>query len=90
MKPGEQAERHGSPFEEVVSLDKFDKHLSVICGQVSILLCLEIVSFRNFVSFVLILLSSLLHLKKGLCDPIFSFVKTVGSEVYKGKFRLCW
>ena len=28
--------------------------------------------------------------KKGLCNPIFPFVKTIGPEVYKGKFRLCW
>ena len=64
MEPGEQDERHGSPFEEVVSLNKFDKHLSVICGQVLVLSCPETISFCNFVSFVLILLSSLLQSRK--------------------------
>ena len=42
---------------EVVSLNKFDKHLSVICEQVSVLSCPGngfVDSFRNFVSFGLI------------------------------------
>ena len=57
MEPGEQAKRRGSPFVEVVSLNKFDKHLSVICEQVSVLSCPGngfVDSFRNFVSFGLI------------------------------------
>ena len=29
---------------------------------------------------------SLLHLEKGLCDPIFLFVKTVGPKVFRGNF----
>ena len=53
------------------------------------LLCPKTVLFRNFVSFVLILLSSVLHSrKKGLCDPIFPFVKTIGPGVYEGNFLI--
>ena len=54
MEPGEQVERRGSPFTEVVSLNKFDKHFSVICEQVSVLSCPGdsfVDLFRNFVSF---------------------------------------
>ena len=34
------------------------------------------------------LISSLLHSKKGLCDLILLFVKTIGSEVFKGEISI--
>ena len=52
---------------EVVSLNKFDKHLSVICEQVSVLSCPGngfVDSFHNFVLFHSVLSSSLFVMKK--------------------------
>ena len=62
---------------EVVSLNKFDKHLSVICEQVSVLSCPGngfVDSFRNFVSFRSVLSFSLFVMKRSLCDPTLSLV----------------
>ena len=42
--------------------------------------------FHNFISFVLILPSSLFAMKEDLCDPILLLVKTVGPEVFRGNF----
>ena len=34
------------------------------------------------------MISSLLHSKKGLCDPILPFVKTIGAEVFQGEISI--
>ena len=68
-------------------MNKFDKHLSVICEQVLVLLCLKI----DFV--ILFRLSELVFFpfafeKRGLCDPTLLFVKAIGPKVYKGEISI--
>ena len=65
-------------------MNKFDKHLSIICGQVLVLLCSKIVLFRSFdLTFFSFAIG-----KKGLCNPTLPFVKTIGPEVYKGEISI--
>ena len=72
-------------------MNESDKHLYVICGQVSTLLCPKTYSSFRFV--ILFHLSKLVFFpfafeKKGLCDPTLPFVKTIGPEVYKEEISI--
>ena len=69
-------------------MNQFDKHLSVICEQVLVLLCLKTDSWLCFaILFRLFDLTFFLFCnEKRFTRPTLPFVKTVGSEVFRGNF----